>query len=303
MHLGVWMRRIPVTENPSNWVFNHLMDQLHLSYELKTIIATIIIATIASLISSLVVKYRMNPNGQLFAGVFFIILSGLHPETLALTPTLLASLFFVIAIYNVLNIYNKKSTPLQLFNFGAFTAIASLIYMPYYIMILAGIIALLIFKGFSFREFLQILLGFVNIYFLFIVIIFKYDLITEFYDQQVSGYFSPYLFSMTYHKKGIIALSILLITSIFVFISLYVFQIKRNIAVQKYYDFFFWTLSIGLLSVFWMKINEISHLHIFILPLSVLTGMMIAKIKNQLLAETIHLTFVISALFLQFQNW
>jgi hypothetical protein len=41
----------------------------------------------------------------------------------------------------------------------------------------------------------------------------------------------------------------------------------------------------------------------FITPLSILLGLLITKIKNSLFEETLNLIFVLTALFLQFQNW
>jgi len=71
----------------------------------------------------------------------------------------------------------------------------------------------------------------------------------------------------------------------------------------KYYDLIFWCLFISLFSLFFLKVVSVSHLLMFITPLSILLGLLITKIKNSLFEETLHLIFVLTALFLQFQNW
>ncbi|MGB3131827.1 MAG: hypothetical protein WBB26_09145, partial [Saprospiraceae bacterium] len=52
LHLGVWLRRIPVAINPANWVFSSVMDTLNLSYEAQTIIATLVISLIAIILGN-----------------------------------------------------------------------------------------------------------------------------------------------------------------------------------------------------------------------------------------------------------
>ncbi|HOJ89693.1 MAG TPA: hypothetical protein PLH86_01240 [Saprospiraceae bacterium] len=303
LHLGVWLRRIPVAINPANWVFSSVMDTLNLSYEAQTIIATLVISLIAIILGNIVVKFRLIPNGQLFASIFFIIFCGLHANTLALTPSLIATLFFAIAVQQIMGIYNQKSSPLKIFNFGFFVGLASLIYLPFYIFILVGIISLIVLKGFKVRELFQILVGFFCVYFLFCTAGFAFDFLDEFYELQVKAFFSPYAFSLSFGGHGLVAMGILSLVFIAAFISLNLFQLKKTIIVQKYYDLFFWIIFVGLLSLLFLNIKEINHIHLFLVPLSILMGLMISKIKNQLLADTIHLTFIISALFLQFQNW
>ena len=303
LHLGVWLRRIPVQENPSNWVFNQFMGKLQMSYELQTILATILIAIIAILLSNLSVKYRLLPNGQLFGGIFFILFCGLHASSLSLTASLLACFFFVIDLEQIMSIYNQKTSPLRLFNFGFFVGMATLFYVPYYVYLFLGIIGITILKGFSLKEFFQIIVGFLTVFFLFCTAAFVGDFLDIFYSQQIQSYFSPYLFSMSYGKNGLIVMGILSLVFLASFISLNLFQVKKTILIQKYFDLIFWTVFVSFLSLLFLRITEINHIHLFILPLSILMGLMISKIKNQLMAETIHLTLIIFALFLQFQNW
>lgn len=73
--------------------------------------------------------------------------------------------------------------------------------------------------------------------------------------------------------------------------------------VQKQFEILFWSLLICLFSILFLKIELINHLMILFTPLALLTGLLLTKLKNPLLKETIHLFFLIVSLFLQFQNW
>ena len=53
-------------------------------------------------------------------------------------------------------------------------------------------------------------------------------------------------------------------------------------------------MFVSFLSLLFLRITEINHIHLFILPLSILMGLMISKIKNQLMAETIHLILILT---------
>ena len=82
---------------------------------------------------------------------------------------------------------------------------------------------------------------------------------------------------MSYGKNGLIVMGILSLVFLASFISLNLFQVKKTILIQKYFDLSFWSVFVSFLSLLFLRI--------------------------QLMAETIHLTLIIFALFLQFQNW
>ncbi|MDQ3143181.1 MAG: hypothetical protein M3Q56_13140 [Bacteroidota bacterium] len=303
LHLGVWLRKVPIESQEANWIFNQSFGRLSISYEWNLVLSVILITMEALLINRIVIQYRLNPNGQLFGGIFFILFCGFHSDTLLLSAPLVGNLFFLFALLQLFSIYQKKHSPIALFNVGFFIGLASLFYVPFYIFLFLGIIGLMVLKGFQFREMFQIIIGFGVLYFLSFSIFYFLNLHELFLNIQIGGFFKPYLFSMVLGSKGWIAFSILLILMLVCLVQFGLFQSRQTILLQKYYDLLFWTSFISMFSIFFLQVKEISHLILWITPLAFLVGLVMSKIKNQLIAETIHLIFVVTALFLQFQNW
>ncbi|MBK9727565.1 MAG: hypothetical protein IPO86_05545 [Saprospiraceae bacterium] len=303
LHASAWFSQITYKNSENCWIYNQIFKNQWLSYSTETMIAIAMIAIQAIIIGRMVSSYKMNSEGQLFGGLFFILFCGFHPSTLSLNPVLFANLFFTVGLYQLFGIYLKKTATTQLFNFGFLVGLASLFYTPYYIYLLLGVIGIVILRGSKPKEFLQIIGGFINIYFLAYVILYIFNLHLEFWDQQITGFFSPFIFSFKFSSYGWVAFTLLLLFLILILFQYPYFQFKRTMMVQKQFDILFWCLLVGLWSTLFLKIEQVNHLMVLFTPLALLTGLLLTKLKNPLIQETIHLFLVIVSLFLQFQNW
>lgn len=285
------------------WVFDRIDKFLGLSEQSSFYIASFIVFLEALLINRLVNHHKLIPEGQLFAGLVFIVVTGFHPLFYSLTPVLVGNLFFILALQSMTSTYLMKSASISIFNFGFYIAIASLLYLPFFYMLFLGIFGLMVFRGFSVREFSQMISGTISVFVLFWLYLYWTKESENFWNDQVHGYFSSYIFSIKIHGKGIVATILIFLLLIMVIIRYKIFHIRTGIGIQKIYDFLFWTMAISLIGLTFMKINSVSHWIIFITYLSVFLATMLSKIKNELVAETIHLFFALFALFLQLQNW
>jgi hypothetical protein len=303
LHASAWFTRLPETPASNCWIYHKLINGIGLSYRFEVLLSTILILLHAIILGRITSKYKLNPDGQLFGSLFFILFCGFHFTTLNLNATLFANLFLTLAIYELFGIYQKKNASLQLFNFGFLIGMASLFYTPYYIFLFLGFIGIVILRGTRFKEYFQLLGGFVNVYLLVFAILYILNLDYEFWMQQIIGFFSPFIFSMKFSSSGWVAFLLLIIFIVVNLMHYQFFQSKRSIIVQKQYDLLFWALFVALWSVFFLKIDQINQIIVLFTPLALLTGMLLTKIKNPLLKETLHLFLVITSLFLQFQNW
>lgn len=294
---------MPASYSENCWVFSKLFLSFGLSYQSETFLSIFFILTQAILIARLSSKYKLNPEGQVFASIIFIIFCGLHDATLGLNAALIANVFLILAIFEIFGIYLKKDVSIPLYNFGFFIGLASLLYPPYYVFIFLGFISIVILRGTRLREFLQIIGGFINVYLLVYVVLYLLNLEGEFWNKQISGFFEPYMLSMNYGDRGWLALILICLFMAICILNYQYFQTKRSMINQKQYDIIYWTLLISTFSIFFLEIDKVYHLTIFFTPLALLTGGLITRIKNPLIQETLHLFLVITALFLQFQNW
>lgn len=303
LHLGAWFRPFPLIIESKSWFFNLIFRDYIQDLSFTFFSSSILIAFQAILINRIVNKFRMNQDAQLFPGVIFILFCSFHQDTINFSPVLLANLFFILALGNILDIYVKKTVPLQLSNFGLFIGLASLFYMPYYIFIFLGIVAIILLRGLSLREVLQIIAGFFNVYFLLFTCLYFIRTEHVFFPSEANGFFRPYIFSFQIGSKGFVHFGMMILMLCTVLVQYNFFQIRRSIIIQKYYDLIFWALLISFFSMLFLDVSSVSHLIILITPICFLIGLLVTKIKNPLILETLHLIFVFSALFLQLQNW
>ncbi|MBK7800816.1 MAG: hypothetical protein IPP06_06375 [Saprospiraceae bacterium] len=303
LHLGSWFRPLPLVNEPKNWFFNLVFKDYIQDLSFTFIASAFLIAIQAILINRIVNKFRMNQDAQLFPGVIYILFCSFHQETINFGPVLVANLFFILALGYILDIYVKKTVPLQLFNFGLFIGLASLFYLPYYIYIFLGVVAIILLRGISFREVIQIIAGYFNVHFLLFTFLYFFESEHLFFPLEGGGYFKPYIFSFHFGSRGLFHMGMVFLMLSIVLAQYNFFQIRRSIIIQKYYDLIFWTLLISFFSMLFLDVSSISHLTLLITPISFLIGLLVTRIKNPLILETLHLIFVFSALFLQLQNW
>lgn len=162
---------------------------------------------------------------------------------------------------------------------------------------------MIVFRGLSFRQLMQMISGLVCVAILLAMFLYVKQLSTIYFADQYASLFSPYPLAMKFGGSGLVSFVIIMILFIAALLQFSVFQIKTHIGAQKVYDFLFWACLISLFAVMFVKIDNIAPLLILIMPLSVLLAVILAKIRNLLLAETLHVFFAILALFLQLQNW
>lgn len=303
LHLGLWFRYSKVPVNDKDWVYNKLAVWIGMQGDYHFTWSLLLISAQAILISMLVNKFKLNPDGQLFPGLVFIILSSMHPMTAGASPAMLANLLLIPGLAQVMNIYIKKQVGLNLFNFGFLTGLASLLYLPSLWFLFSGVMALILLRGFVFREFLQILAGFFNVWFLVFAWIYYSGQESEFYQVQIKAYLSPYILNFSSNYKGWISGVVIFLLFSLSLIQYNSFRIKKSVIVQKYYDLMFWLGFNCLLSIFFMRVENLSHLVFWITPSCVLLSLLLTRIKNPLVSETLHLIFALAALFLQIQNW
>lgn len=303
VHGGRFFVNYGSNEPTHAWLFQKLINFTSLSEQYLYYLSHILIFVQAILLNHIANRVKIVPEGQLFPALVFVVLTGLHSEIFGIGPVLIANLFFILALRSICEIYLMKNATLNVFNFGFFVAIASLFYPPYFWVILLGVFGLTVFRGFNLKEFLQLLSGFVTAIILFFSYLYITNELEIFWNDQIVNFMSPYIFSMIFSSKGVISMIIILLIFVLVFVKYNFLQIKAQIAVQKFFDFMFWIAFISLLSLFFFKIDSISHILIFLTPLSILVSVILARLKNELMTETIHLIFVLLALFLQLQNW
>ncbi len=253
---------------------------------LQSIVAILLIFLQAVTINYIVNRHRLSLRPNLFPGVFYILLVSISKESLYLNPVLFANIFFLLAVVNLFKTYRIAHVSTSIFNSAFFIAIASLFYLPALLYLLPCFIALFMLRSFRVKERLQYILGAVTAIYLAFCAFFFYGLHTSF-----QSYFSKNLTLPSVsdiYLQALIPLGLIALALIVVTVNYYSLRKKKSIQSQRKIDILYWFLLFSpLMLLLWHRIDSFGLLLVS-MPLSILIGMILFRMKNQVVAELIH---------------
>ena len=157
----------PAWEKTTGGVLSHwLIEWVGHEGFLPGLVATLLLFFQGILINVIVTRQRMADEVTLFPGLFFILLSSVFPEFLSLNPILIANTFYLLAINELFQAYQKYAASNHIYNTGFWIAFASLFYFSYVYLLVLAFIGLSILRAFKFRERLVLLVGIFTPFFL-----------------------------------------------------------------------------------------------------------------------------------------
>lgn len=270
------------------------------TYYWNVLLATVLVFINAVQINNIVIKNRISRDINLYSGMAFILLSSFHKDMFWLSPQLISLSFLLAAMSNVFRIYQRPKSAIYIFNTGFFTGLATLFYFPYSLFIFFAVIAIIILRKFVIREIIQLLVGFILVFFFLAFILFWNDQSFNFYEIFLKQF--KWSFSFSFYQLNewiILALSVLMI---FVSISNYrKFTIKKSIQSQKKVNLFYWFMLFGFITLpFVPTIFIFPSLLIIYISFAVFIGMFMTRTKNEAALELLHLFLLFFIIFSHF---
>jgi len=266
---------------------------------LQAVIAILIIFLQAVSLNFILNKNRLSLRPNLFPGVFYILFVSISREYLSLNPILFGNIFIIIVLVNLFKTYRIAQCSGAIFNIGFFIAMASSFYFPYIAYLIPCFIGLMMLRSFRLKERVQYLIGAMTFLYLLFAMFFYFDLSVVFYNQ----YFKSNLPLPEMAASSItiyIPLAIFAISIIIAIINYYSIRKKKSIQSQKKIDILYWVLIFSpFMILFWNDLNVYSLLVVAI-PLSIIVGMLIYRIKNQLVVELLHLVGLVGIIAFHF---
>lgn len=267
------------------------------------VVALLLVCFQALLVNIILSRHRMASELTLLPGMFYVLLASCITEFLYLSPVLLATTFYLLAISELLDTYKKYSAAGEIFNIGLWLGLASLFYpsmLAFFLLAIAGLRSL---RAFKFKEQLILLFGFMAPYFLTFVAFFLQNKSAYFFETQFTQgiRFLDYAFHppawMLYLKLGFFAF-----ISLIVLFNFNRFLLKKNIQVQKNISVLYWGLFVAILS-FTIQANVgMEHLLLTIPSLGILLSFVFLRMSRQV-AEAAHLLLLCGIILLQFYSW
>lgn len=265
----------------------------------QAVLAILLIFLQAASLNYILNKNRLSLRPNLFPGVFYILFVSIAREYLVLNPILLGNVFIIIMLVNLYKTYRVAQCSGAIFNIGFFIAVASSFYFPYLTYLIPCFIGLLMLRSFRIKERFQYVIGALTFLYLLFSMFFYFGLTPDFY----LNYFKSNMRFPQLSSNGIqIYIPILLfaLAIVSVVFNYYSLRKKKSIQSQKKIDILYWLLIFSpIMILFWNRIDVYSLL-VLAIPLSILTGILIYRIKNQLLSEVLHLIIVIGVISFHF---
>jgi hypothetical protein len=111
------------------------------------------------LLNRIIDTHKILPERNNLVAFFYILFSSIHPSFLYANPVLFSNLFVIIALGQLLSIYNQKNVLREVFNASLLIAVASLFYFPAILMILLIWATFIIIRPLEWRNYVISLFG------------------------------------------------------------------------------------------------------------------------------------------------
>lgn len=265
----------------------------------QAVLAILIIFLQAVSLNYILNRNRLSLRPNLFPGVFYILFVSIAREYLSLNPILLGNVFIIIVLVNLFKTYRIAQCSGAIFNIGFFIAMASSFYFPYLLYLIPCFIGLLMLRSFRLKERFQYFIGALTFMYLLFALFFYFGLTPDFYlDYMKSNVSLP-----TVTSSGLqiyLPIALFSISIVAVVFKYYFLRKKKSIQSQKKIDILYWLMiSSPLMIIFWNRLDVFSLL-VLAIPLSILIGILVFRIKNQLLSEIIHLAILVGVVSFHF---
>lgn len=303
LHLSAYWQGAPI-EPAAYGVFSALLYQW-IGYQgwIPQTLTVVLLFIHGTALNGLNLRHRFIEEVNLFPGLLYVLIACLLPEFLYLSPLHLANTFYLLALVDLLAIYNRQHSAGHIFNAGLWIGLGSLFYFSAFIFIFLAFVALRILRSFDLRERLMVLLGVLTPYLLTGLYFFWFDRFDYFIGQQFGQPLSYLDFQpappalLTYFKLGLFAV----LLSIVLF-SHNRYLTKKIIQVQKKVNILFWGLLCAGLTLLFQPALQLDHLLLLGLPMGLLLAVNFTALRPTL-ASLIHLLLVLIALVLQYRHF
>ncbi len=150
------------------------------------ILAVILILFQAFYLNYILSKNEIIPKKSWLFSLFYVILMSLLPQFLVFHPMMVGTTLIIIVIDKIFSLY-KNSNALSLdFDIGLILGLAALFYFPFILFYVLYLIALVILKPFSIRDWIVSLMGLVLPFFL----MFTYYFLTDQFQNLTAAFYT-----------------------------------------------------------------------------------------------------------------
>jgi len=243
-------------------------------------------------LEALLVNYTLSENDLIplnsyVAAFLFVVISSFFNDLIILNPVLIADLFLIIAIWLFLRLYEEHEAYATVFNIGTLLSVASMVYFPSILFCILIWIGFIIYRSFSWREWLISIIGFVLPYVFLASYYFWNDcFLSKVHEYRQSlDFIDLHKFSPTIYANIIFAILVLVL--FFGIIKLLFIINEKAIRIRKFLSFFIWFVIISFVSLNFSAKYGILGFIMLITAASVIFTLYINNLKKSFWSESI----------------
>jgi hypothetical protein len=263
------------------------------------ILSTFLVFIQAAIINRLFIKQSMIGEINLFPGLCYILLTALHPSFIGISSVLLANTTLLIALGYLFDVLKKDKQEETRFMAGWWLAVSCLLYTPYFVLVLFGLIGMSMLKTLKVKDIFQYLTGFVSPFIIgwMVRVIQTQDLNPGILD--MFSTFGLPQFGPIFGIADVVTLSVMGLLLLISLLGYTQIIARKNIHAQKKIDTLYALVFFcALMALFPLKIS-VQYLMVLMIPFSLFMAILLRMIKHPAIAESIHFILFVAALLTQ----
>lgn len=259
--------------------------------------ANVFFAAVITLVQALIFNRIVNNHGLLakpsyLPALLYITGTSLFLQFLILSPALICNFLIIVIIDKFLKLSKTGSAMSIMFDVGMIIAIGTLIYFPFILMLVMLWLSLLMYRAFSWREWISGLIGFLTIFIFVGVFYYWNDSINRFIDiwQPLTNKF-PNNLQINYDDY-------LVLIPVGIIMILAALQLRENffrsfISTRKAFQMLFFMFLVSIFSFYTKKGVTVAHFILCVPPGAVLLAYYFSNAKKRWFYETLFAILVI----------
>ncbi|GGH14426.1 hypothetical protein GCM10007422_35760 [Pedobacter zeae] len=256
-------------------------------------IASVLVYIQALIFNRIVNNHNLLGKPSFLPGLMLITGTSLFMPFMILSPALICNFLLIWIIDKFLKLGKSANSITNVFDIGMIIAVGTLIYFPFMAMLLMIFLALLLFRSFSWREWVAGLVGFITVFFFLAVFYYWNDNLSSFYQiWKPLGNKFPSVFKINYNDY-------LVLIPVAVIIILASLQLRENffrsfISTRKGFQLLFFMFVVSAASFYLKPDFRTWHFLLCVPPGAVLLAYYFSNAKKRWFYETLFLLFVLS---------
>ncbi|TKC13048.1 beta-carotene 15,15'-monooxygenase [Pedobacter polaris] len=263
-----------------------------------SITANLFLAAVITFVQAILFNRIVNNHGLLakpsyLSALLYITGASLFTQFLILSPPLICNFLLIWIMDKFLKIGKTPNAMMTMFDIGMIIALGTLIYFPFIVLLAMLWLSLLLYRSFSWREWIAGIIGFLTIFFFIAVFYYWNDNITQFYR-----IWRPLVNKFPSNLK-INFNDYLVLMPVSVIIILATLQLRENffrsfISTRKAFQMLFFMFIIAIISFYTKPDFRVYHFLLSVPPGAVLLAYYFSNAKKRWFYESLFAVLVLS---------